>query len=251
MIKTKLLLYPNSYTIKFLIWLRAIGILASDIQGLRYVGRCCLNDYDQLLVKVTDASAIEPLGTKEKWWFDNHQKLFKANYKERGEDWAEVVVARLCELIGLPHASYTLAQASIKRSDNIWDYQRGVITESFYTRPGETLIDGDQLLLEQDPDYPTEERYKVSQYTTAAVAKAVAKLELPAERFCTDMPESVETALGVFTGYVMMDALVANQDRHHQNWGAVDNGEIRRLTPTFDHGASLAPAESVRQEGID
>ncbi|MBU6399487.1 MAG: hypothetical protein KGS61_04150 [Verrucomicrobia bacterium] len=48
------------------------------------------------------------------------------------------------------------------------------------------------------------------------------------------------TALGVFTGYLMLDAWVANQDRHHQNWGAVQYEGILMLSPTYDHGASLA-----------
>ncbi len=49
----------------------------------------------------------------------------------------------------------------------------------------------------------------------------------------------------LFVGYVMLDAWIANQDRHHQNWailwdGERPQGERLRLAPTFDHGASLA-----------
>jgi hypothetical protein len=39
---------------------------------------------------------------------------------------------------------------------------------------------------------------------------------------------------------MMLDAWVANQDRHHQNWGATWLNPHLRLAPTFDHGASLA-----------
>src|SRR5690625_7153759 len=38
----------------------------------------------------------------------------------------------------------------------------------------------------------------------------------------------------------MLDAWVANQDRHHQNWGAIRHGEKLMLAPSFDHGAALA-----------
>lgn len=38
----------------------------------------------------------------------------------------------------------------------------------------------------------------------------------------------------------MLDAWIANQDRHHENWAAVWDGEKLNLAPTFDHGASLA-----------
>jgi hypothetical protein len=49
--------------------------------------------------------------------------------------------------------------------------------------------------------------------------------------------------LDVFVGYVLLDVWIANQDRHHENWGAIraDPEDARRsLTPTFDHGAGLA-----------
>jgi hypothetical protein len=211
------------------------------------------SDYSRAWVQVRDAGAIEPLGTKEKWWFNNYQKLFKANYKERGEDWAEVVVARFCQILGLPHAKYQLATASIKLEDELWRLQRGVITDSFYTRQNDTLIDGDQLLVEQDAAYPSGERFKVSQYTIPAVANVISSLDLPPDEFCGEMPYEVCSSIGVFAGYLMLDALVANQDRHHQNWGAIDTDDGRRLTPTFDHGASLAPAESddVRRRRLD
>jgi len=47
-------------------------------------------------------------------------------------------------------------------------------------------------------------------------------------------------ALDVFAGYLLLDAWVANQDRHHQNWGAIRDGEKLLLAPTYDHGSSLA-----------
>jgi hypothetical protein len=56
-----------------------------------------------------------------------------------------------------------------------------------------------------------------------------------------------------FVGYLMLDALVGNTDRHHENWGILqtitlnDDREKRHLglsirmglAPTFDHASSL------------
>jgi len=36
----------------------------------------------------------------------------------------------------------------------------------------------------------------------------------------------------------MLDAWIANQDRHHENWGAL-HLTLLHLAPTFDHGAGL------------
>lgn len=53
-------------------------------------------------------------------------------------------------------------------------------------------------------------------------------------------PAGVQSALDIFVGYVMLDAWIANQDRHHENWAALWDGSDLRLAPTFDHGAALA-----------
>jgi hypothetical protein len=41
----------------------------------------------------------------------------------------------------------------------------------------------------------------------------------------------------------MLDTLIANQDRHPQNRGALRDGNRSWLAPTFDHGAGLARNE--------
>ncbi len=51
---------------------------------------------------------------------------------------------------------------------------------------------------------------------------------------------------GAFIGYLLLDAWIANTDRHHENWGVVWDGEVFRLASTFDHGAALA--HSLRDE---
>ncbi|MGI9305076.1 MAG: phosphatidylinositol kinase, partial [Gammaproteobacteria bacterium] len=57
--------------------------------------------------------------------------------------------------------------------------------------------------------------------------------------------ESIADAAGVFVGYLMLDALVSNQDRHHANWGLVllpEKGAF--LAPSFDHASSLGRNET-------
>jgi hypothetical protein len=102
------------------------------------------------------------------------------------------------------------------------------------------LVLGNQLLLATDPHYPTEERFKVKQHTVEAVSEVVSELELPPDAWMAGAPNSIESTLDVFVGYAMLDAWIANQDRHHENWGALWDGSAMRLAPTFDHGAALA-----------
>jgi len=183
-------------------------------------------------------AADEPLGSKSKFWFfeGDRQFLFKAEERGTGEDWAEKAVCQLCELLGLPHVHYDLA-AEYDGNALIWP---GVVCETCAPQPP-YLILGNQLLFDRDPDYPTnaDRKFKVRQHTVAAVADAVGQLLPPSASWMERVPQGVETALDVFIGYVMLDAWVANQDRHHENWAALSDDDLR-LAPTFDHGAALA-----------
>ncbi len=45
----------------------------------------------------------------------------------------------------------------------------------------------------------------------------------------------------LFCGYLLLDALISNQDRHHENWAIITNNEdnTHSLSPTYDHAACL------------
>ena len=185
------------------------------------------------------AEDIEYLGTKRKFWFsmDGRRYLFKAEERGTGEDWAEKVVCELARLLGIPHVEYELAH----EYEGKLAIQPGVICPTFVPRPF-ILILGNQLLFFRDESYPAEEsrRYGIRDYTVDAVSQIASILEPPAPEWMVGAPPGITTSLGVFVGYMLLDAWVANQDRHHQNWGAIWLEPNLRLAPTFDHGASLA-----------
>jgi hypothetical protein len=88
-----------------------------------------------------------------------------------------------------------------------------------------------------------------------AILQCVQRLEPPSWRWIAIVPTGIATALDVFVGYVMLDAWIANQDRHHENWAAISMPEEKglRLAPTFDHGASLARnvSDAERKERLE
>lgn len=183
------------------------------------------------------ADAVEQLGSKPKFWFQEAGKrlLFKAEDRGTGEDWAEVVSCYLCELLRLPHVAYELAA----EYDGETYIRPGVVCENM-ARPPYSLVLGNQLLLAFDPDYPASQRFKVRHHTVDAVVEAVQILDLPHASWMTDVPLGIESALDVFVGYIMLDTWIANQDRHHENWGSLPDADGLWLAPTFDHGAALA-----------
>lgn len=189
-------------------------------------------------VNLEDADDVETLGTKPKfWWFNSVGKrlLFKADDRGTGEDWAEKIACHLCELLGIPHVDYELAQEYEKSQAK----RHGVICENISPAPL-SLVLGNQLLFERDESYPLDSRakYKVRQHTVAAIVEVLRSVKPPPG---WQADGAIQSALDVFIGYVMLDAWIANQDRHHGNWGAIRDvaGDLF-LSPTFDHGAALA-----------
>lgn len=192
--------------------------------------------FDIHLVDSTKAESLEQLGTKRKFWYKNNdtRTLFKAEERGTGEDWAEKIACELCGLLRLPHVEYDLAK-------EVPSGTPGVICATCVER-GTALVLGNQLLFEQDPDYPATDsrKFKVVQHTVDAVKGVLSGMQRPPEKWCQSLPAGIETALDVFCGYVMLDAWIANQDRHHENWGALRQKTTLWLAPTFDHGACLA-----------
>lgn len=183
------------------------------------------------------AVALEPLGTKGKFWYtgpDGERMLFKAEERGTGEDWAEKVACELTGLLGLPHVHYELAYDKHAGTP-------GVVSASFIA-DGEGLAHGNSVLFALDNRYPKDQRrYRVAAHTVDAIARVLGLLQPPQERWMAGAPAEARTALDVFTGYLMLDAWTANQDRHHENWGAVwKPPDSLSLAPTFDHGAALA-----------
>ena len=56
--------------------------------------------------------------------------------------------------------------------------------------------------------------------------------------------EAIRNAFDVFIGYLLLDAWIANQDRHHENWGLISYQGRIHLAPTYDHAASLGQNET-------
>lgn len=186
-----------------------------------------------------ELSRTEVMGSKYKFWFQ-HEELGRCLYKQvkqqnLGEDWAEKVASQLCELLGLPHATYYLAET--------WEGNRGVVSP-YFLPPGGTLVHGNEILTPNVPDYPTRAVYDNKQYTIDIVMSVIeaASVSLPMN---WTAPSGIQTAVEVFIGYLLLDAWIGNGDRHHENWGFVRNKEVStsvdavHLAPTYDHASCL------------
>ncbi len=194
-------------------------------------------------VAVLDVSGWAPaedefLGTKPKMWLygppveggEPARWLWKAATTNRdrvrgdflkGDDWAEVVASRVGAALGLPVAEVLLAEN---------DEKPGIVSRSFL-QEDEILVHGDELIEEVTEDRSPRGR---ESFTLDNVASALSDCRPPSEH------EVLRTALDWFAGFLVLDALVGNTDRHEQNWGAIQSPDgSRRLAPSFDHASSL------------
>lgn len=178
------------------------------------------------------ADLQEQLGTKPKFWFGNKPSLFKEIREGTGEDWSEKVACELAELLGIPHATYDFG---------FWKGRRGVVSDSFLPSGGR-LIHGNELLAKIVPQYPTSKFFRVRQHSLRVVTTIV-QISKPPIGFVL-LPD-VQTAVDVFIGYLMLDAWIGNQDRHHENWGLVltKDGSVH-LAPSYDHASCLGRIET-------
>jgi len=99
-----------------------------------------------------------------------------------------------------------------------------------------------------DPQYPRGQNYRVTAHTVERVFSILGQDWVTRPDGISASPGIVD-ATDVFAGYLVLDALVGNTDRHHENWavvvpshdagGAMRRREVR-LAPTYDHASCLS-----------
>jgi len=182
-------------------------------------------------VNILDNRQIEQMGSKKKFWFretkENRNWLFKYNRINTGEDWSEKIAAEIAELFAMPHAQVELAQCG---------GERGIISKDFTDNGKKGLVHGNELLAIVNPAYPKTQKYNLSKHSINNILKALSK---PYVVVPLNLPTEINTPKELFLGYLALDALIGNTDRHHENWGLLVLSENTELAPTFDHASSL------------
>lgn len=170
------------------------------------------------------------MGSKEKFWFRSDDPggadwLFKYPRPDTGEHWAEKIAAEIAATLEIPHAKVELA---------IFQGDRGSATESF-SGSGRDLQHGNALLEVSVYNYDPESSFRHSSHTLNNIWEA-----MDCEFVGSETAGEARIAIAE---YVVLDAVIGNTDRHHENWGVLrlsagDTSE-RTVAPSFDHASSL------------
>ena len=171
----------------------------------------------------------EEMGTKSKFWYRDPSQgtrwLFKYPQPNTGQHWAEKIAAEIAHIVHIPHARVELA---------VYGGHRGSVTESFLFGKQE-MIHGNQILRVVVSSYDPGKTFHQSDHTIENVWKAL-------EHAFGD-PQAEREAKVRIAEYLVLDAVIGNTDRHHENWGILRKraGDQWRhaVAPSFDHASSL------------
>lgn len=173
----------------------------------------------------------EEMGSKRKFWYrqteDSAAWLFKYPQRDTGQHWAEKIAAEISELLGILHAKVELA---------VFGEQQGSVTESF-ARDGRELVHGNQMLAVIVSGYnpKPERKFGQSSHTVPNIWQVMDRIFVASE--------AARRAKYCMAEYLVLDALIGNTDRHHENWGILRKRRGERWTgfmaPSFDHASSL------------
>ena len=175
----------------------------------------------------------EEMGSKRKVWcrieglqsVPGGQWLFKFPQANTGQHWAEKIASEVAARLETPHAAVRFACI---------ESEKGSMCQSFLDY-GQGLIHGNELLGEGIEGYDPDKKYGQSDHTLDNIWHVLESWD----RFAGEQLNAKDQ----FAEYLVLDALVGNTDRHHENWGIVLTVEGEpwsiALAPSFDHASSL------------
>ena len=163
--------------------------------------------------------SIQASGTREKYWVqatkERKDKLLFKIPKVRGEIWAEKVAAEIGKSIDLNMMNVSFATHNERE---------GVLLENFSPN-GIEMYDGGEILSTVVEQFNPKE---LDDYSIENITKALDHFDL----------------IDQFISVCVFDSLIANQDRHCENWAIMLVKGNYEFSPIYDNGSSLGFNES-------
>jgi len=159
---------------------------------------------------------LDASGSREKKWLENPNDKQKYLFKEP-KSFGEIYAEYVAYLIGVNNFNLTIPEVSIAKYNDIY----GVIVKDFVNNKSHTFSEISDYLQWRNPNF---DPMNIWDY----------KLEC-----CIEVMENFNL-LEVFFEMCIFDTIIANQDRHCENWGTLESIDYPIcLAPLYDNGSSL------------
>ncbi|MFI0352523.1 hypothetical protein [Actinomadura sp. 9N407] len=190
-----------------------------------------------------EVAAFETAGLEEKLWLiepatgrrwlykpvTHHANPHSKLDPRQGEDWAEKISAELARLLSVPAAEVEMASRdgvpgsiSLNLKPQHWEMQ-----------PGTVLVGA------LDPEYDLTRKGGHVGHTLQNVQRVLRGYAAPPG--WPGLPSEFD-AFDTFAGFLVLDAWIANRDRHSENWAVLRGpgpSDAPCLSPSYDHASSL------------
>jgi hypothetical protein len=192
------------------------------------------------LDKVSSKDRVETRGKKKKFWVtvsDGAEKdrglwLFKVGRQLTLENATEVLAAYLAKQIGIPCPIYRLAT---------FKEEQGVASKLIGDEHAGLTLGNELLHQSNSGDYDKDKVWGNADHKISAIKATFDQHRVRSPDYQLLPNGDCMDGFDFFLGYLLFDAWIANQDRHHENWAVRrTTGAELELAPTFDHAAALA-----------
>lgn len=194
--------------------------------------------------------SLEQLGNRNKFWFDflGNQTMYKEQYEETLESYAELVIAELIQMMDIPHlkaATYDLATLSYNDTTTY-----GVVTKDFkkancqYLTGSAIIVDVYNKYIKDNPtllkEFDVEGLFEIDLLNKL---NNFENLWAILSMFFADFSNCDEIVANIMDSLVslyMFDAFTIQGDRHSDNWSIeIDENRKVSLAPVYDSSNSL------------
>jgi hypothetical protein len=167
-------------------------------------------------------------------WLYKAATVQPADGRRDGEDWAELIATLVATALGVPCAEVRLCTGP--RGEG--SISRTVIPELYDIREGLVWVPDRLGLQEYAPKRPGQMMSRPG-HSLEKIRESLRGVSAPPASDHLDGLDGYDT----FAGYLCLDALIANRDRHEQNWAVLEpallGDDPTMLAPSFDHGSGL------------
>jgi hypothetical protein len=197
---------------------------------------------DEAMVQQSPRSETEGQGRLRKVWIFHPELgtcLFKeSNFSEQimlnyQTDWSEKVAYELAKLIGIPTTRYEFSVATLPSFSR--EEIRGVLTPSYHENNC-VVLNGEFFMNRFSPGYI---QHYPGSYNVQSVLAAMNAMTVASPLDHWVPIDNIKTGSDIFTGYLLFDSWIGNQDRHSCNFEILAKDDHLELLPSFDHGNSL------------